>query len=341
MRYDQYAFVPARGGVLAPGGRLPVLEDEWRVELLAAQLPPTAFLRTAASVNAADEHALRLRVFEEVDEPGAPPAEIDVPVPLRTAFDRCVGELEGRVPIPAQRPAWSRPGFDRAAEAWAGMQLELVRKWPLSAVLRNGDVYFKAVFPRFHHEPAITQALGSPHVLRADHERGWMLVEAAEGEGDDHHAAMRAIAAVHRAWTSRVDEALALGAPDRRQPSVLPHTLIHGDFHPGNVVGGTIIDWSDAAIANPLFDVNYYALMAGDDLRAALVAAYAEAWPEHDVVAAVDDCESEAYEYVAESYRGIIAACAPDDRWWFDGEVERWLARASDVRAGRRPSLDM
>ena len=330
MRIEQYAFVPAHGGILAVEGQLPPVGDP----------PPSHFLRTAAHAEVEPEHLLRLRVYEPVDEPGTPAEEVAVPAPLRAAFDRCVAELHG-APVPERRPAWSRPGWHEQAEAWAGMPLEQVRIWPLSAVLRNGDVWFKAVFPRFHHEPAITEALGAPRLLQVDHERGWMLMEGVDGVEDaDHQAAMRAIARVHREWASRVDEALALGAPDRRAPSALPHTLIHGDFHAGNVGSGTIIDWSDAAIANPLHDVNHYLLFREPEERDELLAVYAEAWPEHDVAVATAACEAETFEYVAESYAGITEALAPDDRWWFEDEEARWLRFASDVRAGRRPSPD-
>ncbi|MCB0954723.1 MAG: phosphotransferase [Ilumatobacter sp.] len=92
-----------------------------------------------------------------------------------------------------------------------------------------------------------------------------------------------------------VDEALAAGVPDRRFTSLaadlhaalvhpvvaevlrctpadadrlaeriaaaaagladLPDVLVHGDFHPGNVIDGPVIlDWSDAAVSNPLVD---------------------------------------------------------------------------------------
>ena len=53
---------------------------------------------------------------------------------------------------------------------------------------------------------------------------------------------------------------------------------------------------------------------------------------------AADACEAETYEYVAESYARITRALAEDDRWWFAGEESKWLSRAADVRAGRRPS---
>ena len=341
MRLDQYAFVPARGGVLAVGGAVPSVSKEGgELADLQAVLPATRFLRVAVHVEIAPEHVARLRVFEALDADGVAPETVDVPAPLRAAFERCVAELNG-APPPPRRPAWSQPGWHEQAEAWAGMPLEQIRIWPLSAVLGNDDVIFKAVFPLFGHEPAITEALGVPRVLRSDHERGWMLLERLDGEeAEDHAAALRALAAVHREWASRVDEALALGAHDRRAPSALPHTLIHGDFHPGNVLGTTIIDWSDAAVANPLHDVNNYLFCVSEDLRGALLEAYAEEWPEYDIVAEAAACEAETYDYVAASYAGITAALAEDDRWWFAGEEERWLARANDVRAGRRPKRD-
>lgn len=341
MRIDQYAFVPARGGVLAVRSALPSVSNAGgELTDLQAVLPATRFLRVAAHVEVTPEHVARLRVFEAVDAEGVAPETVAVPEQLRTAFERCVAEMRG-APPPPRRPAWSQPGWHEEVEAWVGAPLEQIRIWPLSAVLRNDDVVFKAVFPLFRHEPAITEALGVPRVLRSDHERGWMLLERLEGtEAEDHAAALRALAAVHREWASRVDEALALGAHDRRAPSALPHTLIHGDFHAGNVLGATIIDWSDAAIANPLHDVNHYLLNRDESLGGTLLDAYAEAWPEYDIHAEASACEAETYEYIAASYAGITDALAEDDRWWFAGEEERWLARAGEVRAGRRPSRD-
>jgi hypothetical protein len=78
--------------------------------------------------------------------------------------------------VPELRPAWARPGWHDVAETWVGSPLTQLRAWPLSAVLRgerDGEqVYLKAVFPLFHHEPAITEALARespgfvPDVLR-------------------------------------------------------------------------------------------------------------------------------------------------------------------------------
>lgn len=335
MVVDQYAFVPAHGGVLTVDGALPHVEDDWEVASLLALLPPTRFLRVAAHVALDPEHVLRLRAFEPVDAPGTRPDDADVPAPLRDAFEQCVAELLRGAPVPELRPLWARPGWHEQAEAWAGMPLEQVRSWPLSYIARNGDIWFKAVFPLFHAEPAITQAIGKPRVLRADHQRGLMLLEHVDGEpASDHHAAVRELARIQNEWSGRADELLALGAQDRRRPTAVPYTLLHGDFHPGNVLGSTIIDWSDAAVGNPLYDVAHYLLNIREEKHDELLDTYGTT---RDAVNAV---EAEAYEDVALSYKRITDALAPDDRWWFAGEEARWLARATDVREGRRPSRD-
>lgn len=89
---EQYAFVPARGGILAVDGRLP-LRDE---------IPPTRFLRVAQHVEG--EPALRLRLFEAVDADGVPPEEVDVPDRLRAGF-----ELRSDAPLLLVRALAARP----------------------------------------------------------------------------------------------------------------------------------------------------------------------------------------------------------------------------------------
>ena len=153
-----------------------------------------------------------------------------------------------------------------------------------------------------------------------------------------------AIAELHRAWTGRADELLALGPQDRRveapELAALPDTLVHGDFHPGNAFfdedRAVIFDWSDACVAHPLFDLHLYLHELGDrGRRDELVEAYASGWNgdvDADTIrellplAAPLSCLHQA-----ESYRAIEAACAPDDRWWFAGEAERWRELACAV----------
>ena len=92
MRVDQYAFVPANGGVLTVGGELPHVEGDWELETLQSLLPPTRYLRVAAHVEVEPAHALRLRTFEPVDAPGGTPL---VPEALRVN-PLPVGTLEGQ-----------------------------------------------------------------------------------------------------------------------------------------------------------------------------------------------------------------------------------------------------
>jgi hypothetical protein len=72
VRIDEYAFVPAPGGVLAIDGALPHAGDA----------PPAQLLRTAAHAELEPGHAVRLRVYEPVDAAGTPPERIAVPAPL-------------------------------------------------------------------------------------------------------------------------------------------------------------------------------------------------------------------------------------------------------------------
>jgi hypothetical protein len=106
-------------------------------------------------------------------------------------------ELEdGRAP--ANRQAWSFPGWLNEAERWMRERLRAIAREPtglieqvrnnsISSVLRahtaEGDVYLKAASPHFRHEARITRGLAGrfpehlPRMLAADEERSWMLLE--------------------------------------------------------------------------------------------------------------------------------------------------------------------
>jgi hypothetical protein len=70
----------------------------------------------------------------------------------------------------------------------------------------------------------------------------------------------------------------------RRLDEIGPgHTLVHGDFHPWNVVFGTgatrVFDWSDAAVSHPFVDLATYVFWTQDvSVRRGLIDAYVGAW---------------------------------------------------------------
>jgi hypothetical protein len=353
-----YAAVPDPRceGVLAVDGALPCFEAELLqladvLEGLAPLIGEPPYLRLAAR-----EGNCRLHVFDTGEGESVPFEEVEVPPALRPAYEQWVAELRG-APLPELRSAWARPGWLAEARAWAGLPLQPVRMWSLSAVLRSGDTWFKAVFPLFHHEPAITEALAREHphavppVLRVDHERGWMLMRGI-GSAEPHDDAVRTLGQIQREWCDRTGELKALGAPDRSLdvleaqvaglvhdlapelahavPALeaacrieFPMTLVHGDLNHGNVSGGVIFDWSDACVAHPLFDLHLYAL--GEPNEAELVAAYSEGWGD-DVRDALELARPPSCLHQAASYRAIQAAS--EETFWFEGAGRSWIERA-------------
>jgi aminoglycoside phosphotransferase (APT) family kinase protein len=303
-------------------------------------------------------------------------------------------------PVPEQRPPWARPGWFAEVCGWLDESIdaiglarngsvEVVEQWAISSVLRceteEGRVYFKAAFSIFGHEPALTRSLAAeypmlvPEVLAVDVPRGWMLMRELRGMqiGDDGverwSDAVAAIARIHRDWSDRYDELLAIGAQDRTlarlaseiRPTFdaveiasdegmaselerrceklalgpVPQTLVHGDFHPWNVmVDGEalrIFDWSDACISYPLFDLPTFLERAEDEgAREALLQTYLAAWGD---VASAGELRAGhelslplACVHHAVSYLRIDEALEPDDRWVFADAPRRWLAGAVD-----------
>jgi hypothetical protein len=260
-----------------------------------------------------------------------------------------------------------------AAQVDVVREPELVRQWPLSSVLRfetpDGPLFLKAVFPLFHHEPAVTAALAREHrgavpeVVTIDAERGWLLMRELRGElvfGCDRRwweEQLRVVARLQRAWVGRTDELRALGAPSRpleqlaaEEPAVeplcarlaalgVPDTLVHGDLHPWNaVVDGervVVFDWSDAAIAHPFLDLAPFLERADEADREALVAAYLEPWADVADAAALRDAaavgEALGGVYQVLTYRAIAAAFEPDSRELFgiDAAEGEWRERAA------------
>jgi phosphotransferase family enzyme len=377
-----HALVPnaERTAVLVTDGALPaVAAKRTRTavvpETLERELGLRApFLRTAAVVKDVDGRpTTALLEFDAprsvsrgswiaLDEaPGLAPPE------LREAAERWVAEQHG-APIPPERAPWARPGWLGEAEAWIAASVDLVgeprlhAQWPLSSVLcantSAGVVYFKAAFPLFRHEPGLTAAIAREHpvlapaVVAIEPERGWLLMRELQGPvlGDLDRSrwpeAGPLLGEIHRAWSSRREEILALGADDRGLDTLvvpdelradldrlhelgLPETLVHGDFHPWNVVAGdrlVLYDWSDACLSHPLFDLLTYGWHAD---RSALLAAYGVS-PETFAIA-----EPLACIHHAVSYERILEALEPADRWLFADVPGQLRARATAGNASQ------
>jgi Ser/Thr protein kinase RdoA (MazF antagonist) len=193
----------------------------------------------------------------------------------------------------------------------------------------------------------------------------------------------RVLAHIQLAWVGRDDELRALGAHDRTlaglaselrelgetarlgaadrirfaealpeldrrldalAASELPETLVHGDFHPWNLMLDgdelRIFDWSDACVASPFFDLPTFVSRAPDEAsQNVLLDAYFERWTD---VAPLEElrrlyrlAEPLAYLHHAISYERIGTALPPDERWLFEGEPPRWMERALALLDGR------
>ncbi|PGH43277.1 aminoglycoside phosphotransferase [Micromonospora sp. WMMA1996] len=122
----------------------------------------------------------------------------------------------------------------------------------------------------------------------------------------------------------------------------LPDTLVHGDLHPGNVRGGesrrVVIDWADAFVGHPAFDI----LRLTEDLAPAaadrLVDAWADRWradaPGSDPRRAVDLLRPVAPLRLAAVYAMFLAGIEPSEHPYHVHDVPAALARAA---AAARP----
>ncbi len=124
------------------------------------------------------------------------------------------------------------------------------------------------------------------------------------------HAGADVISAVRRAGA----RCAALGFAD---------TVVHGDFHPGNVLlaerGPVIIDWSDTAITQPFVDVATWAWWCDDPATIdGLWDAFETAWRSRFGVSVTADDRSDlqllAAAYHVVSYAGIVVALPDHQR---------------------------
>jgi hypothetical protein len=119
-----------------------------------------------------------------------------------------------------------------------------------------------------------------------------------------------------------------------------PTTLVHGDFHPGNVtlVGddAVIIDWSDAAVGSPIIDLITWLAWSRDNPteQAAAIDGWIAAWAgPTDPIAIrerVDDLLLIGGAYQVVSYGGILAALEPATRYTMADAALHYLERMEE-----------
>jgi hypothetical protein len=113
----------------------------------------------------------------------------------------------------------------------------------------------------------------------------------------------------------------------------VPDTLVHGDFHPGNLIGDdthlVLLDWGDCGLGNPLFDRAAFIPRVPTNQRADLLAKWDGLWR-----AAVPGCDparaGELMEPVsalrqAVIYDAFVAAIEPSERVYHATDSARWL----------------
>ena len=139
------------------------------------------------------------------------------------------------------------------------------------------------------------------------------------------------------AWLASVPAmADACASLDRTGPGA---SLVHGDFHPWNVVAGRdgtrIFDWTDAAVAHPFLDLVTYIMHTGDlALRRHLLQHYQQLWSRYlspdDLQAAGRAALVAGALYQAYTYSQLLPTVMPDDLAQLrDGDID-WLRRALD-----------
>jgi aminoglycoside phosphotransferase (APT) family kinase protein len=123
----------------------------------------------------------------------------------------------------------------------------------------------------------------------------------------------------------------------------IPHTLVHGDLHIGNVAhqGDSLVlyDWSDAAVSHPFLDVDLLAERLEEEEQHETRAAYAEVWraacPGADVDRALALAGPAKVIYQTVTFEQIYRAQEDASYWEMRGIVARYL-RGLPERFGER-----
>ncbi|HET7738958.1 MAG TPA: aminoglycoside phosphotransferase family protein [Tepidiformaceae bacterium] len=122
----------------------------------------------------------------------------------------------------------------------------------------------------------------------------------------------------------------------------LPDTLVHGDFHPGNVRGDrdsmTLLDWGDCGLGHPLLDQPAFIGRSPEAPVAAISQRWEELWK--DLVPGCDPARASALiapvaaARQAVIYRRFLDQIEPSEHPYHRDDPREWLQRtAAFVRA--------
>jgi aminoglycoside phosphotransferase (APT) family kinase protein len=123
--------------------------------------------------------------------------------------------------------------------------------------------------------------------------------------------------------------------------SPIPNTLVHGDFHAGNVAfkdgRHLIFDWTDLCIAHPFVDLSTFLSISGppstdaavrDRLRDRYLDGWSDLLPHDEAVELFERTQPIAAMHQAISYQAIIESLDPSQRWEWSSHLPWWLTRA-------------
>lgn len=119
----------------------------------------------------------------------------------------------------------------------------------------------------------------------------------------------------------------------------IPDSLVHGDFHPGNVRGDderlVLLDWGDCGVGHPLLDQAAFVERLSPTDRTAVQSLWADLWrdavPGSDPGRAAQLLEPVAALRQAVIYDMFLAAIEPDERVYHATDPAAWLQRAAEI----------
>lgn len=164
----------------------------------------------------------------------------------------------------------------------------------------------------------------------------WRLPAVADGAAHTLERAAAVLTPGERETVSRIID--GFDARSRELAACgIPDTLVHGDFHPGNVRGTaermTLLDWGDSGWGHPLLDVAAFTERMGEADAAAVVDHWLSAWrsaiPGSDPARALAVIGPVAALRQAVIYQGFLDRIEPDERIYHAEDPAIWLRKTA------------